>query len=172
MADLLRLGVHPGELFFRGTVVYLGLVLVFRFILRRDVGTLGVPDILFVVLIADASQNAIAGEYRSITDGAVLVGTLIFWNLVLDWLAYKSRWFRKLTDPPTVPLITDGKWVRKNLRSQWITTDEVRSKLREQGVADIEAIKSLTLESDGEIGVIKFKDSDSGYRPQRKAPGV
>ena len=52
------------------------------------------------------------------------------------------------------------------------TTDEVRSKLREQGVADIEAIKSLTLESDGEIGVIKFKDSDSGYRPQRKAPGV
>ena len=72
--------------------MYLALVLTFRFILRRDVGSLGIPDVLFIVIVADAAQNAMAGEYKSIADGIVLVATLVFWNvaemlveLVVGW---------------------------------------------------------------------------------------
>lgn len=61
----------------RGTVVYWFLLLVFRFVLRRDIGSMGVADLLFVVLVADASSNAMQGEYKSINDGLVLLGTLI-----------------------------------------------------------------------------------------------
>ncbi|MEO6564837.1 MAG: YetF domain-containing protein [Casimicrobiaceae bacterium] len=156
--DLFQSVVHPAELVIRGTAIYLGLVLVFRFLLRRDLGSLGMPDVLFIVLVADASQNAMAGEYRSITDGVVLVGTLVFWNIVLDWLAYRSPTFRKLVELPPLPLIRNGRWVRRNLKSQWITTDEIRAKLRERGIEDIATIRLATLESDGELGILKTED--------------
>jgi len=79
--------------------MYLGLVLAFRFILRRDVGSMGIPDVLFIVIIADAAQNAMSGEYKSIADGTVLVATLVFWNVALDWLAFRSRAMRRLPPP-------------------------------------------------------------------------
>jgi uncharacterized membrane protein YcaP (DUF421 family) len=141
-------------------VIYLGLVLTFRFVLRRDVGSMGLPDILFIVLIADASQNAMAGEYKSITDGAVLLGTLVFWNVALDWLAYRSRGFRRFIEPPSLPLIKNGKWIRRNLKTQWITTDEVLSKLREHGIEDIGQVRLATLEPDGELGVRKIDEDE------------
>lgn len=149
MNELFALTVHPAELALRGTVIYLGLVLTFRFVLRRDVGSLGVPDVLFIVLIADASQNALAGEYTSITDGAVLVATLVFWNIALDWLAYRSPLLRRIIEPRSLPLIRNGAWVRRNLKSQWITCEEVLSKLRERGIEDIGKVRVATLEPDG-----------------------
>ena len=64
------------ELFVRGTVVYWFLFLAFRFLLRRNVGALGVADILLLVIVADASQNAMAGQYSSVTEGALLLLTI------------------------------------------------------------------------------------------------
>jgi uncharacterized membrane protein YcaP (DUF421 family) len=155
--DLFQLTVHPAELFVRGTFMYLGLVLIFRFVLRRDVGAMGMADVLFVVLIADAAQNAMAGEYISIADGVILVGTLVLWNVALDWLAYHNSVVRRLIDPPPLPLIRNGRWLRRNLRSQWITADEVLSKLREQGVDDVKDVRSATLEPNGELGILRME---------------
>jgi uncharacterized membrane protein YcaP (DUF421 family) len=97
---LFELTLPPLELVVRGTIMYLGLVLTFRFILRRDVGALGIPDVLFIVMVADAAQNAMAGEYKSVADGVVLVATLVFWNVALDWLAFHSRAVRRFIEPP------------------------------------------------------------------------
>ena len=161
MSGLFELTLPPVELVVRGTAMYLGLVLTFRFLLRRDVGSLGVPDVLFIVLIADAAQNAMAGEYKSIADGMVLVATLVFWNVALDWLAYHSRTMRKLIEPPSLPLIRNGKWIRRNLKSEWITTDEVLSKLRERGIQRISHVRIAKLEPDGELGVIREDDEET-----------
>ena len=161
MSSLFELTLPPVELVVRGTAMYLGLVLTFRFLLRRDVGSLGVPDVLFIVLIADAAQNAMAGEYKSIADGMVLVATLVFWNVALDWLAYHSRTMRKLIEPPSLPLIRNGKWIRRNLKSEWITMDEVLAKLRERGIQRISQVRIAKLEADGELGVIREDDEET-----------
>jgi uncharacterized membrane protein YcaP (DUF421 family) len=57
--------------------MYLFLFLLFRFVMRRDVGAIGIADVLLIVIIADASQNAIAGGYDSVTEGLVVVATLV-----------------------------------------------------------------------------------------------
>src|SRR5215212_8635572 len=75
------------EIVLRGTVVYLLLFFVLR-LLRREAGALGISDLLVVVLIADAAQNAMSSEYKSVTEGAALVGTIIAWDYALDWLGY------------------------------------------------------------------------------------
>ncbi len=64
--------VHPLEIVLRGSAVYWFLFLLFRFVLRRDAGALGIADILLLVLIADASQNAMAGGYDTIAEGVLL----------------------------------------------------------------------------------------------------
>jgi len=89
LAQLFALTVSPLELIVRGTAVYWFLYVLFRFVLRRDVGSMAMADVLLVVLIADAAQNAMAGEYKSITDGCVLVATIAFWNYLLDWASYR-----------------------------------------------------------------------------------
>lgn len=170
MTELFQFTLHPAELIFRGSVIYLGLMLTFRFVLRRGVGSLGIADVLFIVLIADASQNAMAGEYRSITDGFVLIGTLIFWNVVLDWAAYRSPLLRRVIQPAPLPLIRNGKWIRRNLKTQWITTDEILSKLRERGIENIEVVSLATLEPDGELGVRKTTADAVEAPPPRKPP--
>jgi len=94
--------------------MYWLLFLLFRFVVRPDVGAVGIADILVLVLVADAAQNAMAGEYRTVSDGAVLVVTLIGWTLLLDWLALRFRWFNRFAEPRPLPLVRDGRVMRAN----------------------------------------------------------
>ncbi|HSD53831.1 MAG TPA: YetF domain-containing protein [Burkholderiales bacterium] len=121
----------------RGSAVYWFLFLVFRIALRRDVGAIGVADVLLVVLIADAAQNAMAGEYRPITEGAVLVSTIIGWNVVIDGLAYRFEALRRMLEPGPLPLVRDGRILRGNLRRELMSVEDLLAKLREQGVDDV-----------------------------------
>jgi uncharacterized membrane protein YcaP (DUF421 family) len=123
-------------------------------------------DLLLITLIADASQNALAGAYRSLPDGLLLVGTILFWSYAFDWLGYRYPWFRRLAEPPPLPLISKGKLLRKNMRSELITEDELKSQLREQGLEDWAQVKEAFMESDGHISVIpsERKQADGGKR--------
>jgi len=155
MAQMFTLSMNPLELILRGTIMYLGLVLVMRFILRRDVGSMSMPDVLFIVLVADASQNAMAGEYKSVGDGVVLVSALVFWNMALDWLSYRFDGFRHFITPPPLPLIVHGQWMRDNMKKQWISKEEVESKLCEAGIQDVHSVELAILEPSGELGIIR-----------------
>lgn len=145
------------EIVLRGSAMYLGLFVLLRVILKRQSGALTIGDLLLVTLLADASQNGMAGEYRSVPDGLVLVATIIGWNYFLDWLSYRSKRFARWIEPPPLPLIRDGRIVRVNLRKELITLDDLRSQLREQGVDEIARVKLACMEGDGHISVIKHE---------------
>ena len=167
------------ELIVRGTVMYWFLFAMFRFVLRRDVGAVGVADVLLIVIIADASQNAIGGDYESITEGFVVVGTLIFWNVVTNWAGFHSRRFERFAEARPLALIRDGKVLEGNMKREWLTLDELMSKLRQQGVERPEEVRWAYMESDGQISVRKYADDDGGggggssgrSRPAGAAPG-
>jgi uncharacterized membrane protein YcaP (DUF421 family) len=151
---LLRVETPVWQIVLRGTAVYWLLFLVFRFVVRRDLGAVGIADLLVLVLVADAAQNAMAGDYRTVGDGAVLVLTLIAWNVTFDWLAFRASWFRAFAEPRPLPLVRDGKLLRGNLERQFITEDDLLSKLRQHGCDDLSQVKAATLEADGEVSVI------------------
>jgi uncharacterized membrane protein YcaP (DUF421 family) len=155
------------ELVVRGSLMYLLILAGFR-LFRRDAGSLSVSDLLVVVLIADAAQNGMAGEYRSLTEGAVIVATIFAWNYSLDWLAYRSRFVYWLLHPPSLPLVRDGRILFRNLRSELITKDDLLQQLREQGVDDIGRVQKCFLESDGRISVIRSDGGDSPRQPEKR----
>lgn len=149
--------VSIAETVLRGSAVYWFLFLIFRFVVRRDVGSVGIADVLVLVIIADASQNAMAGEYTSITDGLILVSTIIFWNYLVDWLTFRFPKIARLAQSSTLWLVRDGRILHRNLRQEFLTVDELMSKLHEHGVEHLTEVKNAFLESDGQISVIKRK---------------
>jgi uncharacterized membrane protein YcaP (DUF421 family) len=149
-----NLTVSPWELIVRGSVMYWFIFIAFRTFMRRDIGSIAVSDVLFLMLVADAAQNAMAGEYRSITDGIVLVGTLLLWNIAVDWAAYASPALRRVLAPRSILLVRNGALIRPNLRKQFITEDELCAKLREHGVEDLSTVKEAHLEADGDVSVL------------------
>lgn len=160
-SDLFGFTVSPVEIVIRGSAVFWFLFGIFRLVLRREIGAVGIADVLVIVLIADASQNAMAGEYRSITDGFVLVGTIVFWNALLDWAAYKSPRLARFVEPPPLVLVNHGRMHRGNLRREFIAPEELMGKLREKGVDDLAQVKRAVMESNGEVSVIRFDGSDT-----------
>ena len=159
--------VPAWELILRGSAMYWFLFLIFRVVLRRDVGSVGVADVLFVVLVADASQNAMTGGYVSVAEGAVLVATLIGWNLLLDWLAFRFAWAYRLVEPQPLLLIRRGRVQHKHLRAEMITLAELRGQLRQHGVDSFDEVKAAWFESDGQISVIKREDGAGESVPKR-----
>jgi uncharacterized membrane protein YcaP (DUF421 family) len=153
--ELFRLSVPPLELIARGTAMYLFLFVLFRFVVRRRVGSIGMADILILVIVADAAQNGMSGEYKSVTDAFVLVSTLIGWNLLIDWLNFHVPALRKVLEAPPLLLIDNGRVLWRNLRHENVTEDELNSKLREQGVGKPSEVAKSYMEPDGQITVLK-----------------
>lgn len=152
------------EIFVRGTAVYWFLFLMFRFVLRRDVGSFAITDVLLVVLIADASQNAMAGGYDTVAEGFVLVGTIAGWNYALDWVAWRFSFLRFLVEGNPVVLVDAGKLNRRNMRRELMSREELMGALREHGVERIEDVKRATMETSGQISVIAYAEGEK--KPQ------
>jgi uncharacterized membrane protein YcaP (DUF421 family) len=146
--------IHLGELFMRGSIVYLFLFFAFR-ILRRQAGAIGVSDLLAVVLIADAAQNAMSADYHSVPEGLVLVSTILFWDWALDWLAFRIPALRPLVQAGPLPLIVKGLVQHRNLDRQLITEDDLASQLRQHGMAGPQGVVLCNLEGDGHISVLQ-----------------
>ena len=158
LTELFAVRLSILELVVRGTVLYWFLFLLFRFVLRRDVGQLGVADVLLLVLIADASQNAMAGGYETITEGLILVSTIASWNWLLDWLAFHSKTAARFIEPPTLLLVRNGRALLKNMQAELLSMEDLQSQLRQQGVESVREVKRAYLESDGRLSVITYKD--------------
>ena len=170
LASLFQISVSPLEIIVRGSAVYWFLFLLFRFVLRRDVGSMAMADVLLVVLIADAAQNAMAGGYDSITDGLLLVTTIGAWNYLLDWASYRFDAVRRIVEPPPLLLVDNGRLLRANLRRQLVTVEELRAKMREHGIERWAEVHKAYMESDGEISVLKRDDGAQSEPQQHRKP--
>jgi len=145
------------EIFVRGTLMYLALFCLLRMILKRQAGSIGMTDLLVLMLIADAAQNGMAGDYRSLPDGILLVATLIFWNYALEWLGYHFPQFEHVIHAPPLPLVKNGRLIQKHMRKELVTEEELMTRLREKGVEHLNQVKQACLEGNGKISIVLKK---------------
>lgn len=154
-SEIFGITVSPIELMIRGTAMYFFLFVIFRMVIKRRVGSIGMADILILVIVADASQNGMAGEYRSVTEGFILIGTIIGWNQFIDWITYKVPSLQTILEPPPLLLVENGHILWRNMRKEYMTESELRSKLREHEIIDLDEIEKAYMESDGQITILK-----------------
>lgn len=141
------------EVFVRGTITYWIIYLCLR-VFRRSAGQLSISDLLLITMISDAAQNAMAGTYNSVTEGAVLILTLVFWDYAIDWIGYKKILFGKLARPEPLLLIRNGRMLKPNMEKELMDEEELFGLLREKDVDDYRKVKLCYLEPTGNISVI------------------
>jgi uncharacterized membrane protein YcaP (DUF421 family) len=154
--NVLKPDTSPIEIFVRGTIIYLALFLLLRVVLKRQSSGLAMADLLVIVLIADAAQNGMAGDYTSVPDGVILVAVLVFWAWVIDFVGFHVPWIERFVKPPKLPLVENGRIRRDNMRRELVTREELDTKLRENGLDDLSRVRAAYMEPDGEISVLTY----------------
>lgn len=157
------------ETVIRGIVVYFGIFILLRVVLRGRTSAVTVSDLLVLVLIADAAQNAMASNYLSITNGLVLVATLVVCSVTVDWLAFHYPAVRRFVHPERKPLVINGRIIRRTLEEELMTEGELLTQLRLNGAESAEEVKAAYLEGNGEISVILRDRGSQGGRHGNEA---
>lgn len=154
------------EILVRGSLTYLALFALLRLVLKREAGALGMTDLLVIVLIADAAQNSMSGSYESVTDGLLLVLVIVGWAFLLDLLGTLSPTIGRVIRPAPLPLVRDGQMLRREMRREFITEEELMSAIRLQGIDDLADVKRAYVEPDGRVSVIsgRTQQGDRGRR--------
>jgi uncharacterized membrane protein YcaP (DUF421 family) len=151
----------PLEVVIRGTVMYLSIFFIFRVVFKRESGGTGITDLLVVVMLADAAQNGMSGDYRSVPEGLLLVATIIFWSALLNALAFRFHWFRRLVRHKPLVLVRDGVLLRNNMAKELVTDVELFSELREKGVTSLRDVRMARMEPDGKISVTLYEKASA-----------
>ena len=159
-AEILAISVPIGELFIRGTLVFLGLMLMLRVIGQREAGGLGLTDLLVVVLVVDAASAGLTGETDSIGDGLVLVITILFWSVALDAVSYRWPRLGRILKARPKPLIEDGKLNRRVMRRELMTDVEVFAQLRLHGLESLDQVHRAYLEPNGMISMVPAENDE------------
>jgi uncharacterized membrane protein YcaP (DUF421 family) len=141
------------ELVIRGTIMYLAIFVLLRVLRRGGVGP-STPDVLLIVVIADAAQNGMAGAYQSVPAGLMLILVIIGWSVVLDTIAYRFPRFGRLVQPAATKLVNDGVMVHRNLRRNLISRDELMTAVHDAGLEQLSDVRTAFLEGDGSITVV------------------
>ncbi|PVY37327.1 DUF421 domain-containing protein [Pontibacter virosus] len=158
LAELFRTETPVLELVLRASILYLGILFLLRIVPRRTGGELATIDLLFVVLIAEAATHSFGG-YSSITEGFIVILTLMVLNYIINLLSYYSPFIEKLISYPPLLVVRDGKLLRRNMRREFLTEEELMEFLRREGIEDVKDVKAAHVEADGHISFITKKGS-------------
>lgn len=141
------------ELLLRGSVVYFVLFVLFRLSGKRQAGQMTPFDLLLLLIISNAVQNAMVGADTSIVGGLLVAVVLIVWNQALGWLTSRSRRFEDLLEGRPVVLIHNGHVFEDELRRNRMSIEELRGALRSEGCFDLNDAAFAILETNGHVSV-------------------
>jgi uncharacterized membrane protein YcaP (DUF421 family) len=148
------LGSDLASVALRTAIIYLAIVVMLRVAGKREVGQLSILDLVVLLLIADASQNAMVGTNTTLLGGVVAAGTLVVFDRGLRLLTDRSRRASRLVQGEPRLLVRDGVTLPRAMREEGIDRDELEAALRAHGLERPAQAKLAVLETDGSISVI------------------
>jgi uncharacterized membrane protein YcaP (DUF421 family) len=149
------------EVVLRSVAVYLFILLAIRLFGKKELAQLSVIDLVFILLISNAVQNAMVGSDTSLLGGLVAALALFVTNFIFKKLLFKSQKMSELIQGKSVLLVYEGNLLSENLKSAEITIEEIEAAAREHGVEQISQVKLAILEVDGNISIVS---SDFGNK--------
>ncbi|MEK6454851.1 DUF421 domain-containing protein [Caldifermentibacillus hisashii] len=152
-----------GIISLRVVVVYLLIVLIFRWMGKREIGELGVIDLVVFIMIADIGVIAIERYNESFFKPILPMGILVLIQIIFSHLSLRSRNFRKLVDGEPSIIIKDGKIIEKQMKKQRYNFDDLLMQLRENNIRYISDVEFAILEPTGKLSVIKKEKNKTGY---------
>src|SRR5205823_14040329 len=176
MTSLLVPEIGIWEKVLRSVVVYLFMLLAFRFTGKRQVGQLTPFDLVVLLIISNVVQNAVIGPDNSLGGGLLGAAVILGLNYAFVDLTFRSKRLRRLLEATPTLLIHNGQILHQNLKKERITLDDLHAALRRAGIVDAEHVRVAVLEENGGISVIPRAAGGPGPFPgleaARRAPAL
>lgn len=151
------------------SAVYFFILIVFRIFGKTELAQLSITDLVFVLLISNAVQNAMVGSNTSLFGGLIAASVLFVINMILKKIKYRFPIFKKLMDGEPIILVYQGKINKNNCRKSGISEDEILETIREHGSDAINEINSVILEADGNISVVSNEYKHHSFRKIKRS---
>ncbi|MCS6806487.1 MAG: DUF421 domain-containing protein [Acidobacteriota bacterium] len=156
------------EIALRTTIIYVVVLLGIRLTGKREVGQMTPFDLVLLLLLANAVQNAMTGPDTSVTGGLVAAVTLLAVNAVVTRMVWRYKKVRRLVEGTPTLLIHQGKILSENLAKERVTEETLRQALREHGIASVTEVALAVLEVDGSISVLKNDEMPAISHPYHR----
>jgi uncharacterized membrane protein YcaP (DUF421 family) len=137
--------------------VYLFIIIALRIFGKKELAQLSVVDLVFILLISNAVQNAMVGPDATLLGGLVAASTLFLVNYLLKYLQYRFPHFSKAVQGDATMLVYQGKIIESHMKKAKISTDELMEAVREHGVKSVREVDLAIMEVDGSISVLSDK---------------
>lgn len=154
---MFELSMPIWEFVLRAVVVYIVLLGMIRLSGKRTMGQFTPFDVLLIVLLGNAVQNALLGGDESLGGGLLLAAVLIGLNWVTGWLSARHRGAEKLIEGVPVMLARNGELFEQVLRKELVSRNDFDEALRQNGQLRLEDVDIAILETDGRISVVPKK---------------
>jgi uncharacterized membrane protein YcaP (DUF421 family) len=151
---MLKLDVPAWNIALRTAAVYAVALIGLRLAGKREIGQMTVFDLVVLLLIANAVQNAMVGPDTSLTGGVLAAVVLLVFNTILARLRLRWPRLRKLVEGSPTLLVLRGEVLTDHLRREGLDQDTLEAALREHGVANVADVEMAVLEIDGSISVV------------------
>lgn len=152
----------------RSLAVYFFMIIALRIFGKKELSQLNIADIILVLLISNAVQNAMVGSDTSLAGGLMAAGSLFLINMIFKRVMARSSWIKNwVQDKPEI-LIHNGKVEYKTLAQLGISSEELDEAMREHGVEHHKDVKLAMFEIDGNISIISGNESLRQTRHKRK----
>ncbi len=150
------IGIHAPffEIAYRSAIVYVAIVLGMRLTGTRQLGQMTPFDLVLVLLIANAVQNAMVGSDVTVLGGIVAAATLLAMNRATALATDRLPLFRRAIEGAPILLLNDGKLIEEHIQRAGLSNDLVLQSIREHGFADASGVKMAVLEIDGTISIV------------------
>jgi len=151
---MLSLAAPIWDIVLRTGAVYLVTLIGLRLAGKREIGQMTVFDLVVLLLIANAVQNAMVGPDTSLLGGVIAAVVLLVLNWLVARLRLHSPRLRRLVEGAPTLLVLRGQVIAEHLIREGVDEDALNAALREHGVADIKDVAMAVLEIDGTISVV------------------
>lgn len=162
--------MHPLlDIALRSLSVYLFMLIGLRLFGKNQLSQLNAGDVILLLLISNAVQNAMVGPDTSLQGGIFAALVLFVANFLLKKWMFRNPAVRDFIEDDPIVLIKDGKVDQEALQRVEITMDELEESIREHGVEKLEDVRLSVLEVDGNISVVSVNpDSDTTHYTRHK----
>jgi uncharacterized membrane protein YcaP (DUF421 family) len=138
----------------RAILVFAFLVAALRLGGKRELGQINVLDLAVLLLVSNALQNAMIGPDNSLIGGVVGASTLFIANYAFVRLVFNSRRASRILEGTPTVLLEHGRVLKRSLRSEAITVDELRSAALERGFSRLADVDLIVLEPNGHMAIM------------------
>ncbi len=169
MPALPEIGSSLVEVAVRTAVVYTFLVVALRIGGKREIGQLAILDLIVLLVIADAVQNAMVGENTTLWGGLVAAGTLLILDKSLKLAAGRSLGVKRVLEGEPRLLVRDGRLLERAMREEGVDLDDLEMAIRSHGLAEVGEVGLAVLERDGTISIVP-SEADPQHHTRRVLP--